>query len=77
MRVVKSCSAAAISASAARKGGIGMRSSPIFIVLFAMLAMFWLGGFLIFHVASAMIHLLLVFALISLVLHFMRRSATP
>ena len=54
-----------------------MRSSPIFIVLFAIMVVFWLGGFLVFHVASAMIHLLLVFALISLLLHFMRRSATP
>jgi hypothetical protein len=54
-----------------------MREPPIFIVLFAILIMFWLGGFLIFHIASAMIHLLLVFAVISLVLHFIRRSATP
>lgn len=54
-----------------------MRGSPIFIVLFAILLVFWLGGFLVFHVASAMIHLLLLFAVISLILHFVRRSATP
>jgi uncharacterized protein DUF5670 len=53
-----------------------VRSSPIFIILFAVLLIFWLGGFLVFHVASAMIHLLLVFALISLVIHFIRGSAT-
>lgn len=54
-----------------------MRGSPIFIVLFAILAVFWLGGFLVFHIASAMIHLLLLLALISLILHFVRRRATP
>jgi hypothetical protein len=54
-----------------------VRGSPLFIVLFAILLVFWLGGFLVFHVASALIHLLLVLALISLVLHFVRRSATP
>jgi hypothetical protein len=54
-----------------------MRGSPIFIVLFAILLVFWLGGFLVFHIASAMIHLLLLLALISLILHFVRRSATP
>jgi len=54
-----------------------MRESPIFMVLFAILIVFWLGGFLVFHVASAMIHLLLIFAVISLILHFVRRSATP
>ncbi len=53
-----------------------MRGSPIFIVLFALLLVFWLGGFLVFHVASAMIHLLLLFAIISLILHFVRGSAT-
>ncbi len=51
--------------------------SPIFIILFAILFVFWLGGFLVFHVASAMIHLLLVFALISLLFHFVRGSLTP
>ena len=54
-----------------------MRGSPIFIILFVILFVMWLGGFLVFHVASALIHLLLVLALISLVLHFVRRSATP
>jgi hypothetical protein len=53
-----------------------MRESPIFIVLFAILIVFWLGGFLVFHVASAMIHLLLLLAVISLVMHFVRRSST-
>jgi hypothetical protein len=54
-----------------------MRGFPIFIVLFAMLLIFWLGGFLVLHIASAMIHLLLLLALVSLILHFVRRRATP
>ena len=54
-----------------------MRGSPVFIALFAVLFVMWIGGFLVFHVASALIHLLLVLAVISLILHFVRRSATP
>jgi hypothetical protein len=54
-----------------------MRGSPIFIVLFAILAVFWLGGFFVFHMASALIHLLLVLAVISLVTHFFWGRATP
>lgn len=42
----------------------------IWTVLFVVLLIAWIGGFTVFHVAGAMIHLLLVFALISLVLHF-------
>jgi Family of unknown function (DUF5670) len=32
----------------------------------------WIGGFGIFHVASGLIHILVVLALISIVLHFVR-----
>ena len=32
----------------------------------------WLGGFLVFHVAGLFIHLLLVFAVISIIFHFLR-----
>ena len=42
----------------------------IWTILFIVLLIAWLGGFTVFHVASGLIHLLLVFALISLVLHF-------
>jgi Family of unknown function (DUF5670) len=48
----------------------------IWTVLFIILLIAWLGGFTVFHVASGLIHLLLVFAVISLILHFvMGRSA--
>jgi Family of unknown function (DUF5670) len=44
--------------------------------LFVMLLIAWLGGFTVFHVASGLIHLLLVFVVISLILHFiLGRSA--
>ncbi len=32
----------------------------------------WIFGFIVFHVASFLIHLLLIFAVISLILHFVR-----
>jgi hypothetical protein len=36
----------------------------------------WIGGFGVFHVASAAIHVLIVLALISIVLHFVRGRST-
>jgi len=44
----------------------------IFTILFVILLIAWLLGWSVFHVAGAMIHILLVVALISLVLHFIR-----
>lgn len=42
----------------------------IWTILFIILLIAWIAGFSIFHVAGALIHLLLVFAVISLILHF-------
>src|ERR1700722_4011895 len=42
----------------------------IWLILFAVLLIAWIGGFTVFHVAGGLIHLLLVFAIISLILHF-------
>lgn len=39
-------------------------------ILFVILLIAWLGGVTVFHVAGGLIHLLLVLALISLVVHF-------
>ena len=44
------------------------------IVLFFILLVLWAMGFFAFHVAGALIHLLLLFALISLVMHLFRGS---
>ena len=44
----------------------------MFITLFAVLLVLWLLGFFAFHVTSGLIHLLLIVAVISLVIHFFR-----
>jgi hypothetical protein len=44
----------------------------MFITLFVVLLVLWLLGFFAFHVAGGLIHLLLIIALISLVIHFVR-----
>jgi hypothetical protein len=43
----------------------------LWIVLFVVLLVAWIGGFTMFHVAGALIHLLLILAIISLVMHFL------
>jgi hypothetical protein len=45
-----------------------MRFGP-FLIVALLLFVLWIGGFLVFHVAGALIHLLLLIAIISLVLH--------
>jgi hypothetical protein len=45
----------------------------IFTVLFVVLLVAWLLGMSVFHVAGGFIHILLVFAVISLIVHFVRR----
>lgn len=44
----------------------------MFLLIFGVLFVIWLLGFTAFHVASGLIHLLLIFAVISLVMHFVR-----
>jgi hypothetical protein len=44
----------------------------VFTILFIILLIAWLLGFTVFHVASGLIHILLVVAVISLILHFVR-----
>lgn len=43
----------------------------MFLILFVILLILWLGGFFAFHVAGSLIHLLLILALISLVYHLL------
>lgn len=48
----------------------------MFAILFVILLIAWLLGLTAFHVAGGLIHLLLIFAVISLIFHFVRgRSA--
>ena len=42
----------------------------MFLILAVVLVLLWLGGFFMFHVSSFHIHILLIFAVISLVKHF-------
>jgi hypothetical protein len=44
----------------------------IFTVLFVVLLVAWLLGLVVFHIAGGLIHILLVFAVISLIVHFVR-----
>jgi len=48
----------------------------IFLVLFFMFLGIWCVSWLAFHVAGGFIHLLLILAVISLVLHLFRGSRT-
>jgi Family of unknown function (DUF5670) len=50
---------------AARKEG-----SSMFLILAVVLVLLWLGGFFVLHVSSFLIHLLLLFALISIIMNF-------
>jgi hypothetical protein len=45
-----------------------MRFGP-FLLATILLIVLWISGFLMFHVAGALLHLVLLFALISLVIH--------
>lgn len=44
----------------------------MFLILFVVLLVAWIMGFTVFHVAGGLIHLLLIVAVISLVVHFVR-----
>jgi hypothetical protein len=44
----------------------------IFTILFAVLLVAWILGLSVFHVAGGLIHILLILAVISLILHFVR-----
>ena len=44
----------------------------MFLGLFGILLVMWLMGFFAFHVAGGLIHLLLIVAVISLVVHLLR-----
>jgi Family of unknown function (DUF5670) len=44
----------------------------MFLALFFILLVMWLFGWAAFHVAGGLIHLLLILAVISIAVHFMR-----
>ncbi len=48
----------------------------MFLILAVVLLVLWIGGFLVFHVSGFLIHLLILFAIIAVIMHFVtgRRS---
>ena len=52
-----------------------MRFGP-FLLIGLLLVFLWMGGFLMFHVAGGLIHLLLLFAVISFVVHLVTGART-
>ena len=48
----------------------------MFLIIAIVLVVMWLGGFLMFHTAGFLIHLLLLFAVISLIMHFITGRRT-
>jgi len=52
-----------------------MRFGPFMLIAFLLLLM-WAGGFLFFHVAGGLIHLLLLFAVVSFVVHVITGART-
>jgi hypothetical protein len=48
----------------------------IWTILFVVLLIAWISGFTVFHVAGGLIHLLLVLAVISLIIHFVTGART-
>jgi Family of unknown function (DUF5670) len=47
-----------------------------FLVIAIVLHLAWASGFLMFHTASALVHLLLVLAVLSLIFHFIAGHRT-
>ena len=46
----------------------------MFLVIGIILVLAWIGGFVVFHVSSFLIHILLILAVISIIFHFLRGS---
>jgi hypothetical protein len=51
------------------------RNKHMFLVIALVLVLAWVGGFVVFHTAGFFIHLLLIFAVISVIMHFVRGRA--
>jgi hypothetical protein len=48
----------------------------MFLILAVVLVVLWLGGFFVMHISSFAIHLLILFAIISLIMHFISGRRT-
>jgi hypothetical protein len=64
--------------AAARQAGRTLRKAGVmFLIIAVILALAWILGISVFHVAGGLIHLLLIVALISLIWHFVSGRRTP
>jgi hypothetical protein len=54
----------------------GRKRRPMFLGLGFVLLLLWLGGFFVFHITAFFIHILLILAVISIIFHFMRGTAS-
>lgn len=48
----------------------------LYLILFVVLLLAWIFSWAVFHVAGGLLHLLLIVAIISLILHFLRGGRT-
>lgn len=48
----------------------------MFLALGLILLLLWLGGFFVFHVTAFFIHILLLLAVVSIIFHFLRGTAS-
>jgi hypothetical protein len=48
----------------------------IFLILFVVLLLAWIFSWAVFHIAGGLLHILLIVAVISLILHFVRGRRT-
>jgi hypothetical protein len=48
----------------------------MFLILALVLVLAWVFGFIVFHTAGFLIHILLIFAVISIIFHFLRGRAS-
>ncbi|HUD22507.1 MAG TPA: lmo0937 family membrane protein [Acidobacteriaceae bacterium] len=46
----------------------------MFLILAIVLVVLWIGGFFVMHISSVLIHLLILLAVISLIIHFVSGS---
>ena len=53
------------------------QEDPMLLILAAIIAIAWLLGFTVFHVASGAIHILIVIALIVAIVHFVQGRRAP
>ena len=55
-----------------KAASMAVEEISMFLTLFVILLVMWLLGFFAFHVAGGLIHILLLVAVISLAVHFIR-----